>query len=377
MERRIKLGRLFDVELGLHYSWIIVAFLVIFSLAANFHAIGPDWSGATVWSMAAMTAALFFMCLLAHELSHALVARARGIPIRRITLFVFGGVAEIGEEAHDATSEFLMAIVGPLSSGIIGGVLLGLATLAGWKLGVKPLTPITAELVWLGFINLGLAAFNLVPAFPMDGGRVLHAAIWHATGSGDRSGGISSRIGQFIAAGFIAIGMVAIFSGDGFSGLWLAAIGWLLFEQATATAARLRSKELLKGLRVSDLMSSGPQVIDGAMTIRDLVDHMLRSRRNLFLVTRGNAVIGIITPHEVLAVPRSEWEERQVQDAVQPLSTMAVATPDEPVVEALKTMLGSHVAELPVLSGSLLEGAISQSDILKTLRIREQFTNVR
>ncbi len=180
MKSQIKLGTVFGVELGLHYSWLVIALLIIFSPVAQFHAVNRDWSDALVWSTAIITGLLFFACLFAHELSHAVVAKARGIPVHKITLFLLGGVAQIEEEASDPKTEFWMAIVGPITSGLLGLAMFGLARLSGWTLWASPTTPGTALLVWLGYINLALGAFNMIPGFPLDGGRVLHAILWWA-----------------------------------------------------------------------------------------------------------------------------------------------------------------------------------------------------
>ena len=178
MKSQIKLGTVFGVELGLHYSWLVIALLITFSLVAQFHAVNRDWSEALVWTTAIITGVLFFACLFAHELSHAVVAKAHGIPVHKITLFLLGGVAQIEKEASDPKTEFWMAIVGPITSGVLGLVMFALARLSGWTLWTSPTTPGTALLVWLGYINLALGAFNMIPGFPLDGGRVLRCVTY-------------------------------------------------------------------------------------------------------------------------------------------------------------------------------------------------------
>src|SRR5919109_4181861 len=179
MRATIRLGRLFGIDIGVHYSWLIIAFLIVFSLAGNFQLTNPQWTLQVIWSLAAITALLFFASILVHELSHAAVAKSRGMSVRSITLFALGGVANIEKESTDAKSEFWMAIVGPITSGVIGLVFLGLAHATGWRPDFgTPSSPVWAGLVWLGYINIALAVFNMIPGYPLDGGRVLRSIVW-------------------------------------------------------------------------------------------------------------------------------------------------------------------------------------------------------
>src|ERR1044072_4596917 len=182
MQAQIKLGRIFGVQIGLHYSWLIIALLVTFSLGAQFHAKNPQWGEGVIWTTAIVTGLLFFVAIILHELSHAAVAKAHGLPVCSITLFALGGGAQIEKEAGDAKTEFWMAIVGPVASVIIGLLCLLMAWALGWPLLGTPTTPVVAMLVWLGVINIGLAIFNMLPRCPMDGGRVLRGVIWGFTG---------------------------------------------------------------------------------------------------------------------------------------------------------------------------------------------------
>ena len=242
MKSQIKLGTVFGVELGLHYSWLVIALLITLSLVAQFHAVNRDWSDALVWSIAVVTGVLFFACLFAHELSHAVVARAHGIPVHKITLFLLGGVAQIEKEASDPKTEFWMAIVGPITSGVLGLVMFALARLSGWTPWTSPTTPGTALLVWLGYINLALGAFNMIPGFPLDGGRVLHAILWWAMDDAERSTRAAAIVGQVIAVLFISFGILRFFQGAGPGGLWIAFIGWFLLQAAGATYIQVKSR---------------------------------------------------------------------------------------------------------------------------------------
>src|SRR6266850_6310561 len=233
MRPSIRLGRLFGVDIGLHYSWFIIALLLFFSLAGHFQIVNPQWSPALTWTLAAITALLFFASIVAHELAHAAVANARGMPVKSITLFALGGVANLEIESADAKSEFWTAIVGPVTSLVIGLFFLAAAWISGWRpaFGTPP-APVWAGLVWLGYINIVLAVFNMIPGYPLDGCRVLRSIIWAINGNFVRATKIVALVGQFVAGAFILFGFFRFFTGAGFGGLWLVLIGWFLADAA-------------------------------------------------------------------------------------------------------------------------------------------------
>src|SRR4051812_1382028 len=228
MKAHVKLGRIAGISIGLHYSWFIIAVLIALSLVQHFHAVDPQWSRTVVWMAAAVTSVLFFVALLLHELAHSLVAKARGLRVRAITLFALGGVSQIESEARDAKSEFWIAIAGPITSAVIGLVLLGTAWPDGWLVAGGHATPLISVLVWLGNINILLAAFNMVPGYPLDGGRVLRALVWSVTHNAERATRLAAKVGQVVAFLFILAGLWRFFVGANFGGLWLAFIGWFL-----------------------------------------------------------------------------------------------------------------------------------------------------
>ncbi len=274
MQAQIKLGRIFGIEIGLHYSWFIIALLITLSLAGHFRTHNPEWGESLSWGLAIITALLFFAAIVAHELSHAVVAKARGLPVRSITLFALGGVAEIEKEAADAKTEFWMGIVGPITSLLIGVICLGIAIALGWRPPEFPERPLPAMLMWLGYINIVLAIFNMVPGFPLDGGRVLRAIVWWITGDAKRATGIAARIGQIIAFGFIVFGVLRFFGGAGFGGLWMAFIGWFLLTASRESQAQVAITEGLRGV---------------------LEENLVRTGRRCFVVTlNGRAASGLI-----------------------------------------------------------------------------------
>ncbi|HMD47547.1 MAG TPA: site-2 protease family protein, partial [Bryobacteraceae bacterium] len=275
MRSNIRLGRLFGIEIGLHYSWFLIAFLITMSLASQFQAADANWGPPTIWAVSIATAILFFAALLAHEMSHALVARAHGLTTRAITLFALVGVAQIEKEPQDPRTEFWVGIVGPFSSAVIGLLCFGIAAAAGWRMGTTPHAPIQAMFFWLGSINFMLAAFNLIPGFPLDGGRVLRAILWWWTKDGERSTRLAARTGQAVALLFIALGIFQFFAGAGFGGLWIAFIGWFLMQAAGASYATVSLNAELRGVRVNDVMDRDCVTLDGNMNVQTFVEEHL------------------------------------------------------------------------------------------------------
>jgi Zn-dependent protease/predicted transcriptional regulator len=373
MQAQIKLGRLFGVQIGLHYTWFLIALLITFSLAGHWRAMHAEWGPGLVWTMAIVTGLLFFAALIAHELAHALVARARGLPVHSITLFALGGVAQIEQEATDASTEFWMGIAGPIMSALIGGVCLGLAGVIGWSPWTEPATPILAMLVWLGYINLGLALFNMIPGFPMDGGRVLRAIVWWITGNAARATRIASLTGQVLAFGFIVLGLLRFFGGAGFGGVWIAFIGWFLLSAARASYTEMALRERVRGVRVGEIMTRECPLVDGQITLQTFVEeHLLRTGGRCFLVADNGTIAGLLTPHEVKAVERARWPVTTVYDVMRPLAQLRTVTPDTPVADALEMIGHDDVNQLPVIAHGRPAGMISRERILRYLLTRAE-----
>lgn len=375
MKANIKLARIFGVELGLHYSWFIIAALIAFSLAARFHQVNPEWGNGLIWGAAIVTAILFFVCLFAHELSHAAVAKMRGLPIHRITLFLLGGMAQIEKEAADPSTEFWMGIAGPIASAVIGFVLLAIAYGIGWNPHFPPFTPGVAILVWLGYINVALAAFNMIPGFPLDGGRVLRAIIWWITKKADTATNIAVTIGQIVGVLFVLYGIFEFFERRGFDGLWIAFIGWFLMQAAGASRAQMRTEHLLHGLRVRDLMTRDCLSIDGSEPLQQFVDeHLLRTGQRCYVVMEHGKVAGLITPHEVRKIDRLDWPQTSVHAAMRSLDEIHSVPPDDPVLTAIEMMANEDVNQLPVMSDGHLEGIVSRAHIMQVLQSRAALT---
>jgi Zn-dependent protease/predicted transcriptional regulator len=361
LRSQIKLGRIFGVQIGLHYSWFLIALLIVYSLSAQFHATNPNWGDGVILTLAVLTALLFFVSLLLHELAHSLVASKNGLPVKEITLFALGGVSQIEKNPQSAKLEFWMAFVGPLTSAVIGGICLILARL----IGDPASDPGMAMLLWLGYINLTLAAFNLVPGYPLDGGRVLRAIIWWKTGDADRSTQAAAKAGQMVAFGFIVLGIVRYFGGAGIGGLWIAFIGWFLLQAARESYSQIGLAQALNGVWVTDVMTRECPTVNGSLNVQNFVDHeLLRTGRRCFIVVDKGEVRGMVTPHEIKQIDRTEWPSMTMLDIMRPLKDLRAVTPETQLTNALESMNRYDLNQLPVISKSHLEGVLSRAQIL-------------
>jgi Zn-dependent protease/CBS domain-containing protein len=371
MRSNIKLGTVSGIEIGLHYSWFIIAALIVFSLGGHFRQVNRNWSPAEVWITALFTAVLFFVTLLLHELAHSLVAQARGLKVKAITLFALGGVSQIEDDPTDAKTEFWVAIAGPIASLIIGFGCIAIAAGLGWRSPGEPRTMAAAVLVWLGYINVGLGIFNLIPGFPLDGGRVFRAIVWAITKNADRSTRIAARVGQVVAFLFILYGLWSFFGGAGFNGLWIAFIGWFLMDAAQTSYAQVDVAAAFRGLRVSEVMSHDCAVVKRDMSLQEFVDTcVLRSGERCFAVEDRGRFVGLITLRDVGAVPRDRWENTTVREAMRPLEELHIITPDTQVLDALKVMAGNDINQLPVVANGVLQGIVSRSHLMQLLQAR-------
>jgi len=373
VKAQVKLGRIAGISIGLHYSWFLIALLIAISLAQHFRAVAPQWGTAAVWTAAMVTGVLFFAALLLHELAHSLVAKARGLRVREITLFALGGVSQFESEAADAKSEFWIAIAGPTTSFAIGLIALGTVRLTGWLPGTEPATPVISVLLWLGYINVMLAAFNMIPGYPLDGGRVLRAVIWWITRSANRATRLAVQVGKAVAFVFILWGLYEFFVGANFGALWLAFIGWFLLDAARASHVQ---GELIAGLRdrrVADIMDRDYATVDGHLSLQDFVnEYVLRTGRRCFVVVQNERVSGLITTHEVKKVDRADWPQTSVQSVMRPLAQLRTVAPNTPAIQALELMSSGDINQLPVISDGHLQGIFSRGHVLRFLKTQAE-----
>jgi Zn-dependent protease len=373
MKSNIKLGRIFGIEVGIHYSWFIIAVLITVSLADQFRHVDSEWGSGVIWGAAIVTSILFFACLLAHEMAHSLVAVAHKLPVRRITLFALGGVSVIEKESPTAKTEFLVAIVGPVTSVVLGFIFFWLAGLAGGGGQTTPKTPGAAILYWLGYINISLGIFNLLPGFPLDGGRVLRSIAWAITHNMERATKIAARVGQVVAVLFILAGIYEFFRGAGIGGLWIAFIGWFLLQAAGANYMEVELRHKLEGVRAGDLMSQDCTVVEGPTSVQEFVDHyILRTGKRCFIVSVQGRLGGLITPHEVRSVPREDWAVTPVQQIMRPIQQVKIVSPETPVMDALEMMAQGDLNQVPVVANQQVVGMLARGDILQALRARAE-----
>jgi Zn-dependent protease/CBS domain-containing protein len=369
MKSQVKLGSIFGIRIGLHYSWFIIAFLIVYSLSSQFHASNPEWGDGVILAVALLTALLFFVSLLLHELAHSLVATSNDLPVKEITLFALGGVSQIEKNPLSAKVEFWMALVGPLTSMVIGGTCLLLARL----IGDPSSDPWMAMLQWLGYINLTLGIFNLIPGYPLDGGRVLRALIWWKTGNAERSTQTAARIGQIAAFGFIGLGIIRFFEGAGIGGLWIAFIGWFLLQAARESEMQVTLTHSLKGVRVADVMTADCMTVNGALNVQSFVQHnLIKSARRCFVVVDDGKVSGMVTPHEIKQIDAEKWPTVTMHDVMIPLAELHAVTQEALLTGALESMNRYDLNQLPVISNGHLDGMVSRSHVLSYLQTQSE-----
>jgi Zn-dependent protease len=371
---QIRLGRIFGIEIGLHFSWFIIAALLTISLAGHLYEVNREWSRLVIWMAAGVAALAFFAAILLHELSHATVARARGVEVPSITLFALGGIAQMKRDTADARTEFWMGLAGPIASVLIGVVALGLASMIGWNRDATPDTPGMVMLVWFGFINLTLAAFNMIPGFPLDGGRVLRAIIWWRTGNQMRATRVAAALGQIVAFTFILIGLLSVFFGRGFGGLWLAFIGLFLGDAARSAVFDTTVMEGLRSVHVGDVMSRDCTTVGSGTAIADVAEEVLRTGKRCFFVVDDGRVAGMVTPKELRAVPRDRWNATPAVDVMKPVERLRRIDADAPVTQALDAIAQEDVNQLPVLEHGRIRGVISRDQILRLIAARAELT---
>jgi Zn-dependent protease/predicted transcriptional regulator len=368
----IKLFTLFDIEVGINYSWFIIFGLVTLTLGTSFF---PDrFPELSIWSnlfLGMMTAVLFFFSVLFHELSHSLVARQHGVPIQKISLFVFGGVAQMSKEPETPRAELLMALAGPLSSFFLALLFGGIWAIFTF---LVPLRVVTVSMWYLALINVALAVFNLMPGFPLDGGRVFRAILWSFTGDLKKSTRIASSLGQVFGFALIFFGFLSLFRDNWVNGLWLIVLGWFLQQAASGSYEQLVLRESLDDVYVRDIMTTQLVTVSPFIFLDELVnDWFMRYRYGRFPVVDNERILGVITIHDVKEIPREQWSTTRVVDIVKPLDTKEVISSGEGALEALRRMSMEELSHLLVIEEQKITGIVTKSDILRIMRIRAAF----
>jgi Zn-dependent protease/predicted transcriptional regulator len=367
----IKIGRVFGIPIYLHLSWILIFGLITYSLVDEFGARYPQWSNQQLWSLGLLTSLLFFGSVLFHELSHSVVARHYRIPVASITLFFFGGIASITRDPDSAGQEFLIAAAGPASSYVLAGVfgLLAYST----PDGSMP----NALGTWLGWTNLGLATFNLLPGFPLDGGRIFRSIIWGITKNYSRSTRIAARIGQAIAYGMMGFGAYMVFlAHSSVNGIWFIFLGWFLLTAARQSYSQVAAQGALQGLRAADVMTSEMPTVGRDLSLDEYAQEASRTGRRAHLVVSDGRLVGLMRIEALQSFPREEWPATSVQAAMISRERLPWTAPEEPVLSVLERMRSANVDQLAVIMGDSVVGVVTRDSILRVIQARTELGHV-
>ncbi len=361
--RRLELFRLFGFSVRVDVSWLVIAFLVSWSLAVGvFPTLHPDWSTAMHWAMGIGGALGLFVSIILHEFAHSLVARRYGIRMEGITLFIFGGVAEMRDEPPSPKAEFWMAVAGPAASLAVAGACFAAAA-AGGALGAPE--PVSTVVGYLATINVILAIFNMMPAFPLDGGRVLRSVLWGWKKNIRWATRVSSNIGIAFGALLIALGLFSLVNGRLVGGLWWILIGLFVRQGAQGSYRQLLMRREFEGEPVRRFMSRDPVTVRSEISIEQLIeDHVYRHHHKLYPVVDGGRLVGCVTTREIKEIPRDEWRQRTVGSAARPCSDDNTVSADDDAMKALSIMKRSKVSRLMVVDGDRLIGVLGLKDLL-------------
>ncbi len=365
---QVRLARLFGIPIKLDLSWFIIFVLVAWTLVVGyFPAMYPQLSSGQLWIMGIVGSLLLFASVLVHELCHCYVARRYGIPIRGVTLFIFGGVAEMGQEPANPKSEFLMAGAGPVSS-IAIAILAGFAAKAAHSLELGPV--VFGILQYVAFVNTALAIFNLIPGFPMDGGRLFRAFLWKVTGDLRRATRVASVVGSGFGGGLILLGFFQILLGQFLGGLWLVLIGFFLRTAAQGSYRQLVLRRALQGVTVNEIMTHDVVTVSPELLVSDLVhEYFIRRRYHSFPVIQGDQLVGVVSLEEVKHVPKDKWDTTSVAQIMNTKIVSLAVSPHDSALKTLTRMTTNGVGRLPVTEEGDLVGIVTQDDIVRFLNI--------
>jgi len=368
MPGSLRLGKIAGIDIYAHLSWFIILVLLTWSLASDWFAqLFPGWATTTYWITAFISALLLFACVLVHELTHALVSQAHGLTVKNITLFIFGGVANIEEEVKRPGIEFQIAAVGPIASLLLAAVTFLLALpLRGSNSSAE------AILDYLAVSNLVLGVFNLIPGFPLDGGRVLRSIIWKVTGNLQKSTRIASYVGQASAYVFILLGIIEFFTGNFFNGLWTVFVGWFLLNASQTANTQVELQSTLQGVSVGQVMNPRPVTVPGNISLQRLMDeYFLPLGLHSAPVTQGDYLSGLITFTDIAGVARERWSYIPVGHVMRLLEQVYMTTPEQPLQDVLKMMGTQDINQVPVIQDGRLVGLLSRESIIRYLQVRQ------
>jgi Zn-dependent protease/predicted transcriptional regulator len=363
-----RIGRIFGIPIFLHTSWFLVFLLITYSFVTQLQARSLNLSPGIFWGLGLFMSILFFGSLVFHEMAHSLVARYYKIPVVSITLFVFGGVARIARDPSRALEEFNIAVAGPLSSFLLAA---SFWTISRADPSNQVLYAVTGTLAW---INLSLAVFNLIPGFPLDGGRIFRAIVWAITKNFVRATRIAGLAGQTIAFAMIGMGFAIVVGrvpGGAIGGLWIAFIGWFLLTAARQSQAHVEVRSALEPLQVSDIMTGDLPVVGREISLEDYAREVAGGH-HAHLVVAGDQLVGLVTAEKLQAVPREEWDATSVQAVMVPKERLQWAAPEEPALSLLERMQRIGLQQIPVISAGSVVGLVTRDSILRVLQGRQE-----
>lgn len=362
--RTVKLFSVRGIPISLDPSWFLIFAFITWSLAASYFPNEfKNWSTSQYWWVAIVTSILFFSSVLLHELGHSLVAIRYKYPVNSITLYIFGGIAEIASEVKSAIEEFVIAFAGPLTSFLLAGIFYLIAFL------FRNVMSIFAIANYLALINVTLAVFNLIPGFPLDGGRVFRSIVWAITKNLRKATEIAGALSRVIAIAFILFGAWEIFRGNLITGLWIGFISWLLVNAATSQVQHQRVRDLLAGHTVEQVMSRGCVTASADITLQDLVDeYILDQGQRCLIMAHGEQPAGLLTLHNIRQVPREQWSSTHASQIMTPIAEVKRTTPETELVDALEQMGTDGVNQLPVMKDGQIEGMLRREDIVNYLQ---------
>jgi Zn-dependent protease len=367
----LRIGKIIGIPIYLHSTWIFIFAAITYIIASQFKQEHPLWTDAQHWIVGILTSLLFFASVLFHELSHSVVAQHYKIRVVSITLFLFGGLARIEREPSKAIQEFNIAIAGPLASGLLSGFFFGLTLLFPYSQSVGALA------TWLCRTNAALAVFNLLPGFPLDGGRIFRAMVWGVTKNFEKATRVAGASGKLIAYAMIVSGLWGAFHGSVQNGIWFAFIGWFILNAAQESVAQVAIRQALAGLSAADVMSKEVPTAPGHITLEEYSAEVLRTGRRCHLVVNDDRLLGMMNVHTLNSVPRNEWAHNSVQSAMIPREQILWTSPEEPLLRLLERLLSADVNQMPVVSGAgdgapQIVGIVTRDSILRVMRMRSE-----
>lgn len=368
MKGSIKVARIAGIDIGIHYSWILIFVLVVWSLAVGYFPVSnPGWETWLYWVTSIVAGLLLFASVLFHELAHSLVAKAQGTPVKSITLFLLGGVSNLESEPEKASVEFAVSLAGPLSSVLLAGIFWAAVHFEIVTSGAGK-----AILQYLALINILLAAFNILPGFPLDGGRVLRSIIWGMTNNLKKATDIATTVGQVFGWIMISIGVFWALTGDLISGIWLGLIGWFLNSSAESSRRELEMRSLWLNVKVANVMNDRPETISPATSIETLVnDIYVRRGLRVAPVIDNDKLVGLVTLADIKKVPMDQWRNTPVNRVMTPQPLKAVKADDSMSV-AIQLMAEHSLDQLPVMAGERLVGLLRRADIIRYVQIHHE-----